>query len=64
MGVGPQPKVLLVVGVVDGVVELFVDLRQSGSKIAHVGGGGTGTTVNTASGYCVQTKMPPSNYVL
>jgi hypothetical protein len=28
VGVGPQPQILLVVGVVDGVVELFVNLRQ------------------------------------
>ena len=28
VGVGPEPEVLLVVGVVDRVVELLVDLRQ------------------------------------
>ena len=29
VGVGPEPQVLLVIGVVDRVVKLFVDLRQS-----------------------------------
>lgn len=32
VGVGPPPEVLLVVGVVDRVVELLVDLRQAGKS--------------------------------
>ena len=33
VGVGPESQVLLMVRVVDGVVELFVDLRQSETEI-------------------------------